>query len=126
MPPTGRYYLLVFVSNDLLDKSGTSQSALRSSIETISKFPEGIINLVVIHPLTTRFEWTDLPAGVKTLAEMRVYGLARKEDAYEALGVSKDDGVIAVVRPDGYVGMLAPLSSAGAVENHLRGCLTTI
>ncbi|KAG8668152.1 hypothetical protein FPOAC1_007525 [Fusarium poae] len=102
MPPTGRYYLLVFASKDLLDKSGASQLALQSSVEIISKFPQGTINLVVIHPLTTRFEWTDIPAGVKKLAEMRVYGLARKEDAYETLGVSKDDGVIAVVRPDGF------------------------
>ncbi|CAF3596620.1 unnamed protein product [Fusarium graminearum] len=102
MPPTGRYHLLVFASNDLLDKSGASQSALQSAIDIISKFPQGTINLVVIHPLATRFEWTDIPAGVKKIAEMRVYGLARKEDAYETLGVSKNDGVIAVVRPDGF------------------------
>ncbi|RGP62561.1 hypothetical protein FSPOR_9140 [Fusarium sporotrichioides] len=120
MPPTGRYYLLVFASNDLLDRSGASQSALQSSIDIISKFPQETINLVVIHPLTTRFEWTDIPAGVKKLAEMRVYGLARRDDAYETLGVSKDDGVIAVVRPDGYVGMLAPLSRVGSVEKHLH------
>lgn len=126
MPPTGRYYLTVFTSNDLVDKSGPSQSALQSAIETISKFPEGTINLVVIHPLTTRFEWTDLPAGVKTLAEMKVYGMARKEDAYDILGVSKDEGVMAVVRPDGYVGMMAPLVKAGLVEDYLRGCLATV
>lgn len=126
MPPTGRYHLLVFASNDLLDKSGASQSALQSAIDIISKFPQGTINLVVIHPLATRFEWTDIPAGVKKIAEMRVYGLARKEDAYETLGVSKNDGVIAVVRPDGYVGMMAPLASPESVEKHLRGCLTTV
>ena len=126
MPPTGRYYLAVLTSNDLLNQSGSSQSALQSAIETISKFPEGTINLVVIHPLTTRFEWTDLPAGVKKLAEMRVYGMARKEDAYDILGVSKDEGVMAVVRPDGYVGMLAPLTKAGLVEGYLRGCLAAV
>lgn len=120
------YYLLVFASNDLLDESALSQASLRSSIETISKFPAGTINLVVIHPLTTRFEWTDLPTGVKTLAEMRVYGMARKEDAYEILGISKDVGAIAVIRPDGYVGMLAPLMSVGLVNEYLRGCLTTV
>ena len=126
MPPTGRYYLTVFTSDDLLDKSGSSQSALQSAIETIGKFPEGTINIVVIHPLTTRFEWTDLPTGVKKLAEMRVYGMARKEDAYDILGVSKDAGVMAVVRPDGYVGMLAPLVKPGMVDDYLRGCLATV
>lgn len=126
MPPTGRYYLTVFTSTDLLDQSGSSQSALQSAIETISKFPQGTINLVVIHPLTTRFEWIDLPAGVKTLAEMKLYGMARKEDAYDILGVSKDEGVMAVVRPDGYVGMLAPLVKPGLAEEYLCGCLTTV
>ncbi|KAF5656660.1 phenol hydroxylase [Fusarium circinatum] len=126
MPPTGRYYVLVFTSNDLLEKSGNSQSSLQSSVEILQKFPKGTVNLIVVHPLTSRFEWTDLPAGVKTLAEMRTYGVSKKEDVYEVLGVSKDDGVVAVVRPDGYVGMMAPLSKTGDVEDYLRGCLVTI
>ncbi|KAF4441105.1 hypothetical protein F53441_12134 [Fusarium austroafricanum] len=103
MPPTGRYYILVFTSKDLLDKSGISQAALQSSIDTMKKFPKGTINLVVVHPLMSRFEWTDLPSEVKTFAEMKVYGMAKREDIYEVLGVSKDDGVVTVVRPDGYV-----------------------
>ncbi|KAF4340675.1 phenol hydroxylase [Fusarium beomiforme] len=126
MPPHGRYYILVFTNNDLLEKSGTSQLALKSSIDTLQKFPTGTVNLVVIHPLTTRFEWTDLPAGVKAFAEMRTYGVSKKEDVYEALGVSKDAGVVAVVRPDGYVGMMAPLSKMELVEDYLRGCLVTV
>ncbi|KAF4499589.1 phenol hydroxylase [Fusarium agapanthi] len=97
MPPTGRYYVLVFTSNDLLEKSGNSQSSLQSSVEILQKFPKGTVNLIVVHPLTSRFEWTDLPAGVKTFAEMRTYGVSKKEDVYEVLGVSKDDGVVAVL-----------------------------
>ncbi|KAF4994292.1 hypothetical protein FGRMN_5877 [Fusarium graminum] len=126
MPPTGRYTILVFTSTDLLETSGTSQSALQSSVDSIKQFPQGTINLVVIHPLDRRFEWTDLPAGVKDLAEMRVYGVAKKEDAYEVLSVSKDDGVVAVIRPDGYVGILAPLSNTGLVKEYLSDCLVSI
>lgn len=126
MPPTGRYYVLVFTSNDLLNKSGISQSSLKSSSEIIQKFPAGTVNLIVVHPLTSRFEWTDIPAGVKTFAEMRTYGVSKKEDVYEVLGVSKDDGVVAVVRPDGYVGMMASLSKTEDVEDYLRGCLVTV
>lgn len=126
MPPTGRYYILVFTSNDLLDQSGTSQSALQSSVDILQKFPKGTVTPIVMHPLTSRFEWTDLPAGVKTFAEMRTYGVSKKEDVYQVLGVSKDDGVVAVVRPDGYVGMMAPLSKTRDVEDYLRGCLVTI
>ncbi|KAF5534402.1 phenol hydroxylase [Fusarium mexicanum] len=126
MPPTGRHYILVFTSNDLLEKSSNSQSSLQSSVEILQKFPKGTVNLIVVHPLTSRFEWTDLPTGVKTFAEMRTYGVSKKEDVYEVLGVSKDDGVVAVVRPDGYVGMMAPLAKTGEIEDYLRGCLVTI
>lgn len=57
---------------------------------------------------------------------MRTYGVSKKEDVYEVLGVSKDDGVVAVVRPDGYVGMMASLSKTGDVEDYLQGCLVTV
>ena len=115
--------MIVFASNDLLDKSGVSQPSLQSCSEIIQRFPEGTIDLVFLHSLETRFEWTDIPPNVKQLAEMRTYGLSRKEDAYEIYGVSKDEGLIAVVRPDGYVGMLAMLSSTKEVEDYLRSCL---
>jgi phenol 2-monooxygenase len=92
----------------------------------VQQFPTGTIDLVVLHPLKTRFEWTDIPPSVKEAAEMRTYGLSRKEDAYDIYGVCKDEGLIAVVRPDGYVGTLAPLSSTQEVETYLRSCLILV
>lgn len=118
--------MILFASNDLLDKSGVSQSSLQSCSEIMQRFPEGTIDFVFLHSLRTRFEWTDIPLSVKQLAEMRTYGLSRKEDAYEVYGVSKDEGLIAVVRPDGYVGMLATLSSTEEVEEYLRSCLVVV
>jgi phenol 2-monooxygenase len=126
MPSTGRYHIVVLATNDFLDKSGASQSAVLSSIDIIQKFPAGAINLVILHPLKERFEWTDVPPGVKTFAEMRTYGLAKKEDAYEIFDVSKDEGLIAVIRPDGYVSMLAPLLGSKLVEDYFHGCLVSI
>jgi phenol 2-monooxygenase len=126
LPSVGRYHIIVLASNDLLDKSGVSQSSLVSCIESKQQFPAGTIDLIVLHPLKTRFEWTDIPPNVKEAAEMRTYGLSRKEDAYEIYGVRKDEGLIAVVRPDGYVGTLAPLSSTQEVEIYLRACLVVI
>jgi phenol 2-monooxygenase len=89
----------------------------------MQQFPAGTIDLVVLHPLKTRFEWTDIPPQVKEAAEMRTYGLSRKEDAYEIYGVCKDKGLIAVVRPDGYIGTLALLTSTQEVDIYLRSCL---
>lgn len=126
MPSTGRYHVLLFASNDLLDKCGASQSAILSSIDILHKFPAGAINFVLLHPLTERFEWADLPPSVKTFAEMRTYGLAKNEDAYKVFDVPKGEGIIAVIRPDGYVGMLAPLSDPKLVEDYFHGCLVSI
>lgn len=92
-------------------------------MNTIGRFPTGTIDLLVLQPLQERFEWTDLPLCVKQVAEMRVYGLAKKEDAYEIYGVSKEDGAMSVVRPDGYVGMLSHLGAPNTVEAYFRGCL---
>jgi phenol 2-monooxygenase len=92
----------------------------------MQRFPAGAIDLAVLHPLKTRFEWTDLPPKVKEAAEMRTYGLSRKEDAYEIYGVSKDEGLIAVIRPDGYVGTLASLSDTEEVEIYFRSCLILV
>jgi phenol 2-monooxygenase len=92
----------------------------------MQQFPAGTVDLVVLHPLKTRFEWTDIPLNVKEAAEMRTYGCSKKEDAYEIYGVCKDEGLLAVVRPDGYVGTLAPLSGTKEVEAYLRSCLVVI
>ena len=108
---SGRYTLLVLTSRDLLDSTGASQAALRSAESTLSRYPQGVIDLIVIHPLPQRFEWTDVPRFVKRVAEMRTYGIARKEDAYEVYGVSKEQGAVSVVRPDGYVGTISELAS---------------
>lgn len=116
----------MFTGSDVLDPSGTSQAALRACSSTIKQFPAGLIDLVVFHSLSRRFEWTDLPPVVKKLAEMRTYGIAKTGDAYDTYGVSKDNGVIAIVRPDGYIGALVPLSIAEGVEDYFHGCLTRV
>jgi phenol 2-monooxygenase len=99
---------------------------LRSAEVTLSKYPQGVIDLIVIHPLQQRFEWTDLPRSVKQLAEMRTYGVAKKEDAYEVYGVSKDQGAVVVVRPDGYVGTISHLESYQTVEAYFKRTLREI
>ena len=41
---------------------------------------------------------------------------AQGGQAYDSYGISKDDGAIIIVRPDGYVGIVAPLSEEGVKE----------
>ena len=80
----------------------------------------------MIHPLQQRFEWTDIPRSVKRVAEMRTYGVARKEDAYEVYGFSKEQGAVSVVRPDGYVGTISELTSFQTVEEYFKRNLREI
>ena len=126
MPSTGRYHIIVLASNDLLDKSGVSQASLSSCSDIIARFPAGTINLIVLHPLKQRFEWSDIPLSVKRLAEMRTYGLSRKEDAYDIFGISKDVGGVAIIRPDGYIGIVSTLSNTIDIEAYFSSCVVRI
>ncbi|CZT15142.1 related to phenol hydroxylase [Ramularia collo-cygni] len=126
MPSTGRYRLMVMASDDLLDSNGASQATLRNCETLLHKFPADTIDLIVLHPLEKRFEWSDLPISLKKTAEMRIYGLSKKEDAFEILGVPKRRGSLVVIRPDGYVGMLARLDACGSVESYFESCLVKI
>jgi len=97
--------------------------ALKSCTNLLQKFPLGVIELLIVHPLTKRFEWVDLPKSVKNVAEMRLYGLTGTEDVYDIYGVPKEQGAVVVVRPDGYVGAISHLSAMKDVEAYFRGCL---
>jgi phenol 2-monooxygenase (NADPH) len=81
-----------------------------------------MVELVVLHPLKQRFEWTDIPSSVKEYAEMTFHGLS-DEDFYQVYGVSAESGALVVVRPDGVVGTVASLDESDSVEKYLAGCL---
>lgn len=116
----------MLTSTDLLDPTGQSQKALETCANIVKSHPAGSTDLVVLHPIKERFEWTQIPSEIKRLAEMRIYGLAKKEDAYDVYGIAKEEGAIAVVRPDGYVGILCRLSAPDVAENYLSDCLIKI
>jgi len=109
-----------------LDPTGQSQKALQACASIVKSHPAGSTDLVVLHPMKERFEWTQIPSEVKKLAEMRTYGLSKKEDAYDIYGITKEEGAIAVVRPDGYVGILCRLSAPEVAESYLGNCLVKI
>lgn len=99
---------------------------MRSAAGIISKYPEGVIDLIVIHPLQQRFEWVDIPQSVKQLAEMRTYGIVKEKDAYDLYGVSKAEGAVSIVRPDGYVGTISRLASFHVVEEYFKRTLREV
>ncbi|KAL4865805.1 hypothetical protein BDV12DRAFT_210905 [Aspergillus spectabilis] len=128
---TGRFRILILTSSDLLNPSGTSAKTLHSLSSLISQFPTSVIEQVVIHPHlnkdTRTFMWRDLPAEIKRHSEMRFYsGYELADDVYKIYGVEEGQGALAVVRPDGYVGVVAGLDDVSAVEEYLGGLLRRV
>lgn len=126
MGSTGRYCLLILASQDLLDPDGASQTTLRSCEQIIAKSPLGTIDLILLHPLEVRFEWENLPPFARRIAEMRTYGMTKGENAYEIYGITKEEGAMVVVRPDGYIGTITPLTRPMDTEAYFKGCLLEI
>jgi phenol 2-monooxygenase len=123
-PSTGRFRILCLTSDDLLTPSGVSSTTLNSISTILSRFPEGILELVVLHPLASNtFIWSDLPDVVKRQAEMRFYNGTELEDAYKVYGVDPKKGAVTVVRPDGYIGVITELKNVDGIHAYLKGCL---
>ena len=53
---------------------------------------------------------------------MRFHGVG-VDDAYGIYGVDIKEGAIAIVRTDGYVGLVTTLIDANRVPGYLQGCL---
>ncbi|KAI9800787.1 MAG: hypothetical protein M1833_003204 [Piccolia ochrophora] len=111
----------------MVTREGSSALAVVELLGTIlPKFPRGTIEPIVLHPLDSHsFVWQDLPPVLKACAEMRFHGRPF-EGGYEAYGVDADRGASAVIRPDGYVGVVANLSDTGRIEEFLVRCLRTV
>lgn len=58
----------------------------------------------------------EVPGGQLGAAKLHTLGA---EDAYSIYGARREQGLIVVVRPDGYVGMIAPLDGVQLVIDYL-------
>ncbi|PWY90296.1 phenol monooxygenase [Aspergillus sclerotioniger CBS 115572] len=123
----GRFRVLTLTSDDLLNAQGVSARALHNVAALLGEFPAEVIEQIVVHPrLPSDFEWNNIPACVKEQAEMRFYNGHDLEDTYAIYGVDPGQGALVVVRPDGYVGMVAQLCNVGHVKEYLSRCIKTI
>ena len=123
---TGRFRILCLTSTDLLEPFGISAQVLTAlGSNVLPRFPESIIEQIVIHPRLSRdFTWRDVPAELKQLSEMRFYSGYHLDDVYQIYGVDPAIGALAVVRPDGYIGIVAELGDVKRLKAYLEACLT--
>jgi hypothetical protein len=63
--------------------------------------------------------WNDIPHEVKQYSEMAFYSGYEMDDVYSIYRVDPSKGALAVVRPDGYVGILAELGDVQRIDNYL-------
>lgn len=127
IPSTGRFRILCLTSTDLLDRSSISVQTLEEVTLLEAQFPKSVIEQIILHPQLHRsFEWNDVPMCVKQQAEMRFYDGSALDDAYSIYGVDPVQGALVVVRPDGYVGVVACLGDVQKVDRYLKQCIRTV
>ncbi|PYI16408.1 hypothetical protein BO99DRAFT_466008 [Aspergillus violaceofuscus CBS 115571] len=124
---TGRFRILSLLSVDLLDPTGVSATAVKDAADLIQQFPPSLLEQIVVHPeLPGAVSWTNIPACVKEHAEMAFYSGYEVADAYGIYGIDPAQGALVVVRPDGYVGMVASLGEVARVDRYLGGILARV
>lgn len=126
-PSTGRFRILCLTSSDLLDPEGVSAQTLVGLGALIPRFPKWILEQVVLHPrLSKDFVRNEITREVKQYSEMSFYSGYELEDVYGIYGVDPNEGALAVVRPDGYVGVVAALGDVKRVETYLQSLICTV
>ncbi|PYI25002.1 hypothetical protein BP00DRAFT_410538 [Aspergillus indologenus CBS 114.80] len=124
---TGRFRILSLLSVDLLNPNGVSATALKGVAGLVQQFPPSLLEQIVVYPeLPGAVSWTNIPACVKVHAEMSFYSGYEVADAYGIYGIDPAQGALVVVRPDGYVGMVAPLGEVARVGKYLGGIMARV
>ncbi|OJJ65094.1 hypothetical protein ASPSYDRAFT_54456 [Aspergillus sydowii CBS 593.65] len=117
---TGRFRILSLVSHDLLEAQGVSATTLKAVSALSQRFPATLIEQIIVHPrLAGELTWETIPPCVKEEAEMSLYSGYELDDAYQIYGVDPEKGALVVVRPDGYVGVVAHLDDVDRVDAYL-------
>lgn len=70
--------------------------------------------------------WGDIPKVVKEHSEMSFYSGYEIDDVYGIYGVDPEKGAVAIVRPDGYIGIVASLTNITRAQRYLAALIRTI
>lgn len=128
MASTGQYRIVVLLPTRFKTAPKTGAAVMRYYAETLpGQFAAGAVETVVLFPGGRgALEWTDFPGCVREVSEWLVLG-DHSHAAYRTWGVDEACGALVVVRPDGYVGVVAALEEASAgVVAYLRGVLRAV
>lgn len=109
LPSTSRYRVIALLPAAYTTDPVAYFPHLIYLTETLpALFPPSLIESIIIHPHEANhsLEWmTHFPKCVREKSEWLVFGDEFNE-AYKNWGVDREKGAVAVVRPDGYVGVV--------------------
>ncbi|KAL5050820.1 hypothetical protein BDW71DRAFT_215950 [Aspergillus fruticulosus] len=124
---TGRFRILSLLTNDLLQPTGVSATSLIATASLAQQFNPSLVEQIIVYPrVEGEITWNSVPACVKERSEMAFYNGYELEDAYGIYGVDPARGALVVVRPDGYVGLIAELRDVASVDAYLSPVVARI
>ncbi|KAJ6504194.1 FAD binding domain-containing protein [Mycena vitilis] len=118
LPSNTRFKLLVFTG------AVAALDGLAGDLKSIlQKVGEAVEVVSIVSSIRSSFSFMDLPAVLrphwsKVLYDERDLRGTQGGNAYAAFGIDPHGGAIVCVRPDGYVGMVAPLEDIDAVARY--------
>lgn len=128
IPSTGRYRIVVLLPVQFKTNSAAFEGLLEALVDTVpGYFAQGAVETVVVFPGERgNLEWGDFPECVRERSEWLVLGDCFGE-AYKKWGVDEEKGAVTVVRPDGYVGVVAGVEEGReVVVAFLKGVLKVV
>ena len=121
----GSYTVVVFATRDLLDKDSKDWSLVEELCMLVQGFGGRMVKLVVVQPRPhLSFEWADLPEALKELPDTSL--LSGSEQVYKKYGVSQEEGVVVVVRPDQCVGSIAEFQAGASGIDKVKAYLNRL
>ncbi|KZV63892.1 hypothetical protein PENSPDRAFT_640249 [Peniophora sp. CONT] len=132
-PSDGRLKIFVFVGNLTSPEERYQLVTLSSKVEAVlSAYPAEVLSvLTVVKTISDAYTYFDIPTYLRpdwtrqashyprmiACSRLLVCG-----NAYSTYGIA-DDGAFVVVRPDGYVGLTAPLNGVKSIGQYFGGFL---
>ncbi|KAJ6619953.1 FAD binding domain-containing protein [Mycena sp. CBHHK59/15] len=127
LPSDTLFKLLVFTGDKVAD--GSELHAVALEVEKVTKrFGKAVDIISIVSSKRADFSFMDLPVVLrphwsKILCDEKDVRGTQGGYAYAAFGIDPHAGALICVRPDGYVGMVAPLNEAAQVSEYLASFL---
>ncbi|KAL4251566.1 PheA/TfdB FAD monooxygenase family protein [Abortiporus biennis] len=134
LPADTRFKILLFAGNTANPSQLDRVNILAENMEqkVLKKFGRDVFDVISISSAQKdKVNYTDLPEVLRShwskvlLDDVDMFQRTGGK-GYAYYGIDSEQGVIVIVRPDGYVGMVSPLEKIEDVEAYFAGFLTPI